>query len=59
MNVKKGDLVEFRGSDSYFKEILVCIFTKLDGVSVRCCVQNEDGILLIKNPSSAILLYSC
>lgn len=52
--VKVGDLVEFKGKDSYFKGTLVCIFTKLDGKSVRCCVQDDRGLLLIKNPRDAV-----
>ena len=58
-NVKVGDIVEFKGQDSYYKGTVISIFTKLDGVSVRCCVQDDRGLILIKNPSSAILLYSC
>ena len=49
-----GDKVEFKGKDSYFCGIVVSVFTKLDGVSVRCVVQDERGLLLIKNPSSAV-----
>lgn len=52
--VKVGDLVEFKGKDSYFKGTIVCIFTKLDGESVRCCVQDDRGLLLIKNPRDAV-----
>jgi len=51
-----GDEVEFKGQDSYFKGTIVSIFTKLDGKSVRCVVQDERGLLLIKLPSSAILI---
>lgn len=52
--VNVGDLVEFKGKDSYFKGVIVTIFTKLDGVSVRCCVQDDRGLLLIKNPRDAV-----
>lgn len=52
--VNVGDLVEFRGKDSYFKGTIVSIFTKLDSVSVRCVVQDDRGLLLIKNPRDAI-----
>lgn len=51
-----GDEVEFKGQDSYFKGTIVCIFTKLNNISVRCCVENCDGLLLIKNPRDAILV---
>lgn len=54
--VSVGDLVEFKGQDSYFKGVIVCIFTKANGTSVRCCVENCDGLLLIKNPRDAILV---
>jgi hypothetical protein len=54
--VNVGDLVEFKGQDSYFKGTIVCIFTKLNNTSVRCCVENSDGLLLIKNPRDAILV---
>lgn len=56
MSLKVGDLVEFKGKDSYFKGRIVCIFTKLNGESVRCCVENLDGLLLIKNPKDAELI---
>lgn len=54
--VKEGDLVEFIGLDSYFKGTIVCIFTKLNGVSKRCIVQDDRGLLLIKNPKDAKLV---
>jgi hypothetical protein len=41
--VKIGDLAEFKGKDSYFKGVVVSIFTKLDGESVRCVVQDDRG----------------
>lgn len=55
---KVGDIVEFSGQDSYYKGVVVSIFTKLDGVSQRCVVQDERGLLLIKNPSRAKVLDS-
>jgi len=48
-----GDTVEFKGKDSYYKGVVVCLFTKLNGTSVRCIVEDHNGLLLIKNPSSA------
>lgn len=51
---KVGDVVEFNGQDSYFKGTVVSIFTKLDGKSMRCVVQDERGLLLIKDPNKAI-----
>jgi len=54
--IKVGDEVEFSGKDSYFRGTVVSIFTKLNGVDVRCVVQDSRGLLLIKNPSSAKLL---
>lgn len=53
-NLIVGDTVEFKGKDSYFKGIIVSVFTKLDGESVRCVVQDRRGLLLIKNPKDAI-----
>lgn len=52
--MKVGDIVEFKGKDSYFKGTIVSVFTKLDGKSVRCVVQDDRGLLLIKNPNQAI-----
>lgn len=54
--MKIGDLVEFRGTDSYYKGVVVSIFTKLDGKSERCVVQDDRGLLLIKNPKHAMQL---
>lgn len=54
--VKMGDKVEFNGKDSYFCGIVVCIFRKLNGVDVRCVVQDDRGILLIKNPAHAVII---
>lgn len=50
-----GDVVEYIGEDSYYKGTIVCIFTKLNGKSVRCVVENLDGLLLIKGLSNAKL----
>lgn len=54
--VEVGDEVEFVGKDSYFRGVIVAVFVKLDGKSVRCVVQDDRGLLLIKNPSSARLV---
>lgn len=53
-NLKIGDEVEFRGSDSCFSGRIVCIFTKLNGISERICVEDSRGVLLIKNRSHAL-----
>ena len=55
-DVKVGDMVEFSNTDAYFKGTVVSIFYKLDGESVRCVVQDDRGLLLIKNPKHAILV---
>jgi hypothetical protein len=52
---KVGDVVEYIGEDSYYKGTIVCIFTKLNGRSVRAAVENDDGLLLIKSLSNAKL----
>lgn len=52
---KVGDVVEYMGEDSYYKGTIVCIFTKLNGRSVRAIVENDDGLLLIKGLSNAKL----
>lgn len=52
--LKVGDSVEFRGKDSYFKGQIVALFYKLDGQSIRCVVQDDRGLLLIKDPAQAI-----
>jgi hypothetical protein len=50
--VDVGDTVEFKGQDSYYKGVVVCIFKKLNG-AVRCVVEDDRGLLLIKDPSKA------
>ena len=45
-----GDLVEFSGKDSYYFGTVVCIFEKLQGAE-RCVVEDERGLLLIKDPA--------
>lgn len=55
-DLQVGDLVEFSGEDSYYKGVIVCIFTKLDGKSVRLIVEDDRGLLLIKSPARAILV---
>ncbi len=54
--VQEGDEVEFKGKDSYFKGTIVSIFTKLDGVTKRLVVQDDRGLLLIKNLEQAKLV---
>lgn len=54
--LKSGMLVEFKGKDSYFKGRVVSVFTKLNGKSVRCVVEDERGLLLIKNPNAGLVL---
>ena len=54
--LKVGDYVEFKGKDSYFEGTIVSIFTKLNGVDTRCVVQDDRGLLLIKNPKDAKLI---
>lgn len=53
---KVGDVVEYNGQDSYYKGTIVCIFTKLNGSSQRCVVENTDGLLLIKSLGNAKLV---
>lgn len=59
--LKVGDLVEFAGEDSYFKGRIVSLFRKLpkdfnvehafiDNGPLRCVVQDDRGLLLIKDP---------
>ena len=55
-DLRVGDLVEFSGEDSYYKGTIVCIFTKLNGKSVRLIVEDDRGLLLIKGPKQAKLL---
>ena len=57
-DLRIGDLVEFDGDDSYFKGRVVSLFCKLplsDGrrVPMRCVVQDDRGLLLIKDPKRA------
>jgi hypothetical protein len=53
-DISVGDLVEFTNTDAYYKGIVVAIFYKLDGYSQRCVVEDDRGLLLIKNPKQAI-----
>jgi hypothetical protein len=53
--IKIGQTVEFVGKDSYFKGNVVALFYKLDKKSIRCVVQDERGLLLIKSPKDAII----
>lgn len=55
--VKVGHYVEFTGSDSQ-SGVVVALFTKLDNESVRCVVQDSRGLLLIKNPKFAKIIYT-
>jgi len=50
IEMKEGDYVEFRGDDSHYGGQVVCVFTKKDGESTRCIVEDSRGLLLIKNP---------
>lgn len=53
-NLKIGDKVDFKGSDSFYSGTVISIFIKLNGTSKRCCVEDSRGLILIKNPSSAL-----
>ena len=53
--VEVGDTVEFDGQDSYYQGVVVCIFEKINGAK-RCIVEDTRGLLLIKNPSRAVIL---
>lgn len=61
--MKVGDYVVFEGQDSRFEGAVVCVFNKigplgkLDGPE-RCVVQDERGILLIKNPGVGCVTYT-
>jgi hypothetical protein len=55
MEIKVGDEVEFKGQDSYYRGKIVCIFTKRDGVSKRCVVQDSRGLLLIKGMNGVLI----
>lgn len=50
--IKVGDVVEFVGKDSYYKGEVVALFSKKNG-AVRCIVEDDRGLLLIKNPKDA------
>lgn len=52
--LKVGDYVKYEGADSRYWGTIVCIFTKMNGTSVRCVVENQDGLLLIKSLSNAL-----
>lgn len=56
--LKRGDLVEFKGKDSYYKGYIVSIFKKYQSKELRCVVQDDRGLLLIKNPKDAIVIES-
>lgn len=53
--VDVGNTVEFKGQDSYYKGVVVALFKKLNG-AVRCIVEDDRGLLLIKDPSKAKVL---
>lgn len=53
-----GTMVEYRGQDSYYKGRIVSVFSKLNGTSIRCVVENDDGLLLIKSLSNAVMLLN-
>lgn len=50
--VKVGDIVEFKGEDSQYSGVVVAVFNKINGTT-RCVVEDERGLLLIKNPKNA------
>ena len=54
--LKLGDLVEFKGKDSYFCGTVVSIFTKLNGQTQRIVVEDSRGLLLIKNIEQAVII---
>lgn len=52
--INVGDLVEFAGKDSYYKGFVVSIFHKKDNENeIRCVVEDDRGLLLIKHPDKA------
>jgi len=57
-----GDKVEFNGADSRFAGIVVSVFHKYDEKlelfcgPARVIVQDERGLLLIKNPETGIVI---
>lgn len=53
--VEVGDVVEFKGEDSQYTGVVVSVFNKINGAT-RCIVEDERGLLLIKNPKSAKVL---
>lgn len=53
--VEVGDVVEFKGEDSEYTGVVVAVFNKINGAT-RCIVEDERGLLLIKNPKSAKVL---
>ena len=55
VNINIGDLVEFNGQDSYYIGVVVTVFEKLNG-AVRCVVEDDRGLLLIKDPARARIL---
>ena len=53
--VEVGDVVEFKDEDSQYTGVAVAVFNKINGAT-RCIVEDERGLLLIKNPKSAEVL---
>lgn len=47
-----GKDMEFSGEDSYYRGRVVAVFGKRNQQKVRVVVENNDGLLLIKNPYS-------
>lgn len=48
--IYEGDFLIFETSDSYFEGHIVSLFSKDVSFNVRCVVQDDRGLLLIKNP---------
>lgn len=53
MEIKEGDFAVFRGEDSYYEGIIVSIFKKKNG-AVRVIIEDDRGLLLIKNPQHGV-----
>jgi len=51
--ISRGDKLEFAGKDSYYKGVVVSVFQKKSG-AVRCVVEDDRGLLLIKNPDQGV-----
>lgn len=56
--LKRGDIVRYKGEDSHYFGIVVAVFKKLDTTKTRCIVENLSGTCLIKGSHNAKLIYS-